>query len=164
MLRSELRLVIPGTPATKGSLKCVGQHGRHQLVEQLPTTGPWVDRVADAARKHLAARADVDPGQAVGVEVTVSIPRVKSHHGTGRNLGRLKASAPIHPTGHGTGDSDKYVRGILDALQAAGVLRDDAQVVEQSGRKAYVDPDALEGSDVLGHAGVVIRIYPIGAT
>lgn len=166
VLRTEITLTIPGTPAPKGSMKCIGARGkvRHQLVEQVDNT-EWRAHVEKCARLRLTAQQHhADTHQPIGVEITLTLKRPSSQMGQGRNAGRVKASAPPRPTTHGTGDTDKLARLILDALQSAGVLVDDAQVVELTARKAYVDPAETPGSDVLPYPGAVIRLYPIGAT
>jgi crossover junction endodeoxyribonuclease RusA len=161
VLTHEIRAVIPGHPAPKGSLKCVGgPKGRgHRLVEDNARTGPWREKIAGWLRKEWPADRRAADRQPVGAEVTVSIERPAGHYGTGRNAAVLKASAPRYPVSHATGDVDKHARLTLDALQDAGVLPDDCIVVELNVRKAYVGcpwtPDAL------GHAGVVIRVFPM---
>lgn len=161
MLTKEIRATIPGNPAPKGSLKCVGgPKGRgHRLVEDNARTAPWRKKIADGLRHHWPTNARADDRQPVGAEITLTIDRPANHYGTGRNATVLKPSAPRWPVGHNTGDIDKHARLVLDALQDAGVLPDDCIVVELNARKAYVGcrwtPDAL------GHAGVVIRVYPM---
>lgn len=76
---------------------------------------------------------------AVRVDATFFLARPKAHHGTGRNAGVVKASAPAFPVGRGVGDVDKYLRALLDALTGT-VLGDDAQVVDARARKVYCGP------------------------
>lgn len=156
MIDREYVLRMGGTPVPKGSLKCIGTRGGrgHQLIEDNDKTEGWRTEVARNARR-IPARADL--GQPVGVEITSTIARPAGHYGTGRNADRVKPSAPAHPTARGTGDSDKLARLVLDALQDAEVVHDDAQVVEVISRKAY--PEA-HTPDAMGAAGVTIRVYP----
>jgi Holliday junction resolvase RusA-like endonuclease len=162
MIAREVVVTIGGTPVGKGSLKCVGTRGarQHVLVEDNPRTQAWRDEIARAMR---AAEFEVaDQGQPIGIEISSTLPRPAGHYGTGRNSGGLRPSAPEHPVAHGTGDVDKLARLVLDALQDADVLADDAQVVEVLSRKAYPDEGGLVPlPDVLTHPGVRIRIYPI---
>lgn len=154
MIGREIVIVVPGRPAPKGSLKCVGRNGSHQLVEDNARTKPWrtvvgswAGRVVDKAGKR----------EAIGVEITSTIPRPYNQFGTGINAATLKDSAPPYPISTRTGDVDKLARLVLDALQDAGLLANDAQVVECTTRKAYPKtpvPDALD------EPGVVIRVYP----
>lgn len=160
MLTGEIRAVIPGHPAPKGSLKCIGgKGGGHRLIEDNKRTKPWRDTIAKALRAKWPTGQQAADRQAVGAEITFTIDRSTSHYGTGRNATTLKESAPRYPTGHNTGDLDKHARLVCDALQDAGVLPDDCIVVELNLRKAYVGcpwtPDAL------GHAGVVVRVFPM---
>lgn len=162
MLTSAIRVVIPGDPAPKGSLKCIGgAKGKgHRLIEDNARTKPWRDKIADATRHRLQPyRAAA--GQPIGAEVTFTLNRPRSHYGTGRNAGVLKMSAPAYPVSHSTGDVDKLLRLVLDALQDAEVLPDDCQVVDTTSRKRYI-ADGSYDPDVLAHPGVVIRLHPAG--
>lgn len=61
-------------------------------------------------------------------------PRPRGHFGTGRNIGKLKASAPPYPTT--TPDTLKLCRAVEDALKKV-IWRDDSQVCDHSIRKMY---------------------------
>lgn len=162
MLTTELVLTIPGKPATKGSLKCIGRVGKraHVLIEDHKSSKPWRDKVASGTRRAYPAGQRATAGQPVGAELSFTIERPQGHYGTGRNAGVLKPQhVGAHPVGQNTGDVDKLLRLVLDALQDADVLPDDAQVVETVARKAYVD--APGRPDVLPWPGVVVRLYPI---
>lgn len=164
MLTTGVRIVIPGDPAPKGSLKCIGgPKGKgHRLIEDNTRTKPWRDKVADVCRRRLE-KYRAAAGQPVGAEITFTLARPASHMGAGRNAGVVKTSAPAYPVSHSTGDVDKLLRLILDALQDADVLPDDCAVVETTSRKRYPEDESLD-PDVLAHPGVVVRLYPIGAT
>lgn len=156
MLTTEIRAVIPGNPAPKGSLRC-RRDPMHRLIEDNKNTKPWRDTIARWTRAKWPEGQRADAGQPVGAEVTFTIERPKYHYGTGRNAAVVKDSAPRYPWAKP--DIDKLGRLVLDALQDADVLPDDHQVVELNLRKAYVGcrwtPDAL------GHPGVVIRVFPM---
>ena len=155
-----------GTPATKGSMKCIGARGnvKHQLVEQLEKMlKPWRAVVVKAGLA-LPVTGLVGP---IGVELTVTIARPKSHYRTGRNAHLLRDSAPLWPSQEGTGDVDKYGRAVLDSLQkgkpsapGAGTMKTDAQVVQLIATKCY--PDTPGCPDQLDRPGAVIRIFPMG--
>lgn len=168
MLDHELYIVIPGRAAPKGSLKCVGGRGRHQLVEDNARSKGWRETVAGWVRRKWPTEQRAAKGQPVGAEITFTLDRPKSHYGTGRNAGQIKSQhVDALPVGHGTGDVDKLLRLVLDALQDTDVLPDDCAVVEALARKAYVDPNAVvDGAtdipDRLHYPGVVIRLYPYG--
>ncbi len=161
MIAIEWVLQLGGTPVPKGSLKCIGSRGarRHVLIEDNERTKPWRDDVARVAR-HLI-REHAAPGEAIGVEITSTLARPQLHYGTGRNAGQIRPGhKDAQPTGHGTGDVDKLARLVLDALQDATVLADDAQVIEVISRKAYAHPDPWV-PDGRTSPGITIRIYPI---
>jgi hypothetical protein len=165
VLTHEIRAVIPGHPLTKGSMKCIGRRGRvaHVLIESDDSGAKarWREFIATNTGRAWPAGQHAVKGQPLGAEITFTLDRPKSHYGTGRNAGKVKASyASAFPVGHDTGDIDKLLRLILDALQDAEVIPDDCAVVETLARKTYVS-SAVEVPDALGHPGVVIRLYPL---
>ncbi|GAA4075626.1 hypothetical protein GCM10023066_00900 [Nocardioides kongjuensis] len=165
MLTHEIRAVIPGHPLTKGSMKCVGRRGRvaHVLLESDDSGAKarWRAFIADSTRRGWPAGQQAVKGQPLGADITFTLDRPKSHYGTGRNAGKVKAAyTAAFPVGHDTGDVDKLLRLVLDALQDGDVIPDDCAVVDTLARKRYVDATSAE-PDVLGHPGVVIRLYPI---
>lgn len=110
MLDRELVITIPGDPAPKGSLKCIGRRGTrgHVLIEDNPASQPWRDKIAGLIRSKSPMPAARH--QAVAAEVTFTIGRPPSHYGTGRNVGKLKPSAPAHPVTRASYDVDKLLR------------------------------------------------------
>jgi crossover junction endodeoxyribonuclease RusA len=157
---------VYGLPKPKGSMKCIGARGtrKHVLVEQVDDGG-WRQQVAAMARRCVEERAD--PQQPIHVEITFTIPRPKSHFGTGANARKVKLGAQVWPSTHGTGDKDKLERLVLDALQDAGVLVNDAQVVSGFTEKQYDAPHPgqepwTRGGDVLDRPGATVRIRPLG--
>lgn len=153
---------VDGDPVPQGSMKCIGKRGKvkHQLVASSADVGPWRDRITAAAKRDYPGSGPVVrfPQYApVMIEITYSLPRPANHYGAGRNAGTVKPGAPAFPTAKGTGDIDKLERAVLDALTAAGVLHDDAQVVDVHHYKRYVAP-AQPGSDVRPEPGIVVRL------
>ena len=73
----------------------------------------------------------------VSVECIFHIQRPKGHHGTGKNAGTLKASAPEYHTIKP--DVDNYLKFVLDCLNGLA-WKDDGQVVEVWGWKVYGIP------------------------
>jgi len=144
--RASWAVKVYGTPAPKGSMKCVGGRGRHQLVNDNANTKPWQERVAEAAKVLVATYPDDMPLDGpVGVQVTTTLHRPKS------------VTRPW-PYVVGTGDTDKHYRAVLDGLADGGVLKNDVQVVQLAGGKAYPDSP---GNDQLERPGAFIRIYLI---
>lgn len=150
MLTAEIRIVIPGRPAPKGSLKCVGgRGGRHQLVEDNARTKPWREAIANAIRHQWPTDQHADPRQPLVAEITTSHARPDGHYGTGRNAHQLKPGAPVYVDKKP--DIDKLVRSTLDALTSADVLRDDAQVGRLVIDEVYAN----------GPSGACITIIPL---
>lgn len=142
---------IFGHPAPKGSLKCIGgKGGRHQLIEDNKATKPWRDRVHRAA-PHLTVDGQPWVGP-VGITLTFTLDRPKSVRPAARPWPSTKSP--------GHGDVDKLARTVLDGLEDAGVLSNDAQVCTLSTTKCY--PDTPDVVDQMDQPGVVIRIFPIG--
>jgi Holliday junction resolvase RusA-like endonuclease len=164
MLDHELVIVIPGRPTPKGSMKCVGRRGRvaHVSLEDDKSGRgkEWRRTLAMWVRRRWPSDQHAAPGQPLGAEITFTLPRPKSHYGTGRNAGVVKQRfVNALPIGHSTGDVDKLLRMVLDALQDTDVMPDDCAVIEALTRKTYVDGPALV-PDGLSYAGVVIRLFP----
>lgn len=71
----------------------------------------------------------------VQCQLNFTLPRPKSHFGTGRNADRLK---PNVPDWHGKKpDADNLAKAVMDAMSAAGVWQDDAQVSDLRVTKQY---------------------------
>lgn len=167
MLDRELVITIPGDPAPKGSLKCIGRRGRvaHNLVEDNEKSTPWREKIVWLLKSKRGRWTPAAHHQPIAAEVTFTLARPPSQYGQGRNSKRVLPSAPAYPTAKGTGDVDKLLRLVLDALEDAGVLDNDAQIIEVTTRKEYVlaeviDPSHPVAGDVLPYPGVRIRLYP----
>jgi Holliday junction resolvase RusA-like endonuclease len=137
---SALTFTVIGHPEPAGSKKAFVNRktGRAQVVDANRKSAPWKQQVAGL----VASQA---PEQLLGpvfLELTFVMHRPKSHFGSGKNAGVLKASAPNYPAVRP--DTTKLVRGVEDALTEAGLWRDDAQVVEQLARKLYGSPERVE--------------------
>lgn len=138
---AELVITVAGTPAPQGSKDFF----RGRPVESSKLVKPWRAAVAGAVLAHRANRHLRGP---LAVDAVFLLTRPKSHYGTGRNASALRGDAPEYPAVRP--DLDKYARGLLDALQLAGVMDDDGQVADLTARKRYVLPGLL--------AGAVVRI------
>ena len=128
--------LVLGRPVPQGSMRpIVSQSTGRAFVKQSPPLAVWRADVAEAARR---AGVSLEAGP-VALGAVFSFPRPKGHMGTGRNAGRLRASAPARPINRAQGDVDKLLRAVLDALSGVAYL-DDSQVVEiASARKRYCD-------------------------
>ncbi len=142
---------VYGLPEPQGSMTCKAKHVAKANLQ--PTNEPalklWRALVEKAGRA-LPVSGLVGP---VGVEVTLTVAKP-------RTVTRDWPSKKANQKGVG-GDVDKLARAVLDALEASGVIENDAQVVELTARKCY--PTSPGATDRLDRPGAVIRIYPIGA-
>jgi crossover junction endodeoxyribonuclease RusA len=117
-----LRVTVIGTPAPQGSKRHVGGG---VMVESSKAVAPWRDAVAYAA--CLAANQAepwVPEEGPVAVVVTFWLTRPKS--------APKRRTLPDRKP-----DLDKLARSTLDALTTAGVIVDDARIVELTCRKLY---------------------------
>ena len=137
---------VHGLPAPQGSKRHVG---RGVMVESSKRVKPWRGAVKAAAESAMWAwekRRPLEAGVSrawepltgpVSVTVTFRFPRAASHYGTGRNAASLRADAPTRPADKQRGDLEKLIRSTHDALTAAGVWVDDAQVVHVDATKCW---------------------------
>ena len=123
--------VVFGTPAPQGS-KTLTRYG---MREANKGTRPWREAVAWHAAEAMVGR-ELLTGP-LALEATFWFPRPKSHYGTGRNLGVVKATAQLYVAT--TPDLDKLLRAISDAMSGI-VYRDDAQIARSLARKRYGKP------------------------
>lgn len=140
-----LRITIPGTPITQGSMKAFARGGRAVVThDKGPALNHWRSRVTLEARRAWGRQAALDGP--VAVTLLFRLERPAGHYGTGRNAGKLKPSAPALP--HVKPDLDKLIRAILDALTQARVWADDSRVCRLTTEKVYATPGEVAGVDV----------------
>ena len=133
---------VVGTPRPKGSLK---SYGKGRMVESIEGSPDWRRAVAETS--HIAIKETEDGGLRVGYPfdgpVVVNV----------RLFFKKPVSAPknreILPSTRATGDSDKHARNIFDALQDAGVIKDDAQIVDHWVSKRYCRQGQVPGAQIL---------------
>jgi len=105
-----------GQPAPQGSKTIM----RGRLVEANKKLPAWRKAVQEAAEQ-----VEFYSEEPLEVLITFYLPRPKT----------VKRKHPaVKP------DIDKLIRGTLDPLTQAGVIKDDALVVEVSARKEYCEP------------------------
>jgi Holliday junction resolvase RusA-like endonuclease len=153
-----LTFFAAGHAKTKGSLdlmKTAG--GRTYARESVDPEGKWRTAVAVAAVEAMTGKRpavtsyrnltdEMRPAlpiagkdMAVAVSLVFWLPAPRGAQAT--------AQGPVR---HGTGDLDKLTRLVLDALQDAGVIEDDACVVRVAAAKDWALPDFgdVPGCDV----------------
>lgn len=136
-----MRIIVYGSPAPQGSKKFVGlakSTGRGILVESSKKVKPWRQDVKAAGLAVRNGAAPLD-GPLV-VRMVFTLPKPKSAPKSRRTWADRKP------------DLSKLARSTEDALTDAGVLADDARIVEYE-RLAKVfpheDPEALEAPGVI---------------
>jgi hypothetical protein len=144
-LRPLLHVRVLGTPRPKGSLKFVT---KSYAKEQVAGSPDWRSAVASVANGAISCQCPencgaLNPGFPYDGPVKVLV-RLEFLRPKGAKDGAL-------PSTRNTGDIDKHMRNIFDALQDAGVLKDDAQIVDQCSSKRY---------STTGVAGAVITVWP----
>lgn len=130
---------IPGVSSKSGKMFVREQSGK--------TLNTWRKDVKDAA---LVARGvpdpSVNPAESIpeGAHDNAPIPTFTEAVRLVVNFFHPRpASVPVKKRKHPTvaPDLDKEVRGVGDALKAAGVYKDDSQICEIRATKRYVDAD-----------------------
>ena len=143
---NEIFIPVIGIPAPQGSKRHVG-HGI--MIENSKRVKPWRQDVKEAALNHYQGEV-ID--QAVEIEIIFIFARPKSHFGTGKNLRKLKPSAPIFVTSKGIGDIDKLQRSTYDALSESSggnVLKDDSLIVQNRNSKRYCVAGENPGAKII---------------
>jgi Holliday junction resolvase RusA-like endonuclease len=150
-------ITVAGTPVPQGSLTPMISRstGRVMVINKDARLATWRNSIVAAAieaqPEQAVTRGLTFPlGGPIAADVEFTMPRPQNHYGTGKNAGRVKASAPIFPAR--MPDIDKLLRAILDALTVAQVWADDGQVVTCIARKRYGE-----------QPGVRISVAPINA-
>lgn len=119
-----------GKPATQGS-KVRTKFG---MRDDNPNLKPWRDNVRAAAREKLAF---------YGVERIEGPVTVRLRFSFDRPLSAPKRTR-TWPITRGSGDLDKLIRAVFDAITDSGTWRDDSQVVDLRARKGWCgDEDEL---------------------
>lgn len=144
---------VAGTPKPQGSKRAFafkrsdGSLGATVKESAGDSLKVWRARVREVATR-MAQDSVVVPyprGEPVDVEVVFYLARPKSHFGTGRNAGRVKASAPTRPVTQP--DVDKLLRAVLDALTGP-MYETDSQVVKVITSKEYADGMLPPGASI----------------
>ena len=130
---------VPGVPVSKGSAKAFVHRTTKRVVvmqDNRDRQKPWASAITYAAAESAVQHKHKINGCGVSVALHFTMPRPRSHYGTGRNSQAVKPSAPLRHTVKP--DLDKLVRTVLDAL--TGVLwNDDSQVTQLTAFKKYGD-------------------------
>lgn len=127
ILTNTIDFWVQGTPAPKGSKRHVGGGRMIESSKKLPA---WMQAVKLQAAKNRR-RSPIDGPAAVRMDFY--LPRPK----------RPRYEAPaVKP------DCDKLARSILDALEAAGILKNDSRVTHLEATKHYADNHNPAGAHI----------------
>ena len=132
---SSVSFFVPGIPATGGSKRAFVNHhtGKVAVMDDCKRNKDW--RAVVALKAHMAMVQQRMFTGPVAVFMNFTLPRPKSHYGTGRNAHTLKRTAEW---AHHTTKPDvlKLARSTEDAL--TGICwADDSQTVRLSLSKEY---------------------------
>ena len=146
-----LSFEVRGIPAPQGSKSFRGMHGGKPVMTESggQKLKDWRTAVRVDCVDAMRAAGVTGWSDTVAVHITFLMPRPKSHYRTGKHANELRPLAPIwcgkRP------DIDKLIRATLDALTAAGIYADDANVAELAVGKRYAN----------GHPGALIMVRPL---
>jgi len=102
--------------------------GVHTYSAQAAEEGRWILEAQQQVKKPLAGP--------LTLSLVFAMPRPKHHYGTGKNLGKLKDSAPLWHTGKP--DLDNLAKFVKDCLNGVA-WQDDSQVCRLVAQKVYSD-------------------------
>ena len=148
----EFAFSVYGTPAPQGSKRFVGhaKSGRGIMVESSKAVKPWREAVKYAAIEamglHTAGGATVQLAGPLRLAVTFTLPKPKSAPKKRRTYPDRKP------------DLSKLVRSTEDGLVDAGIIEDDARIIDCIAAKVYPN----EGLNALASPGARIAICAAG--
>ena len=127
ILSNTIDFWVRGTPAPKGSKRHVGGGRMIESSKKLPA---WMQAVKLQAAKNRPS-SPIDSPAAVRMDFYLPEPQ--------RPLYEVPAVKP---------DLDKLIRSILDALEAAGILKNDSRVTHLEATKHYADNHNPAGAHI----------------
>ncbi len=125
---------VPGIPIPQGSMRGFVRGGKAIVTSDNLRLRSW--RADVAAVLQAARNGHAQLTGPVNVWLSFFLPRPQSHYGKRG----IRHSAPARPIG-ARDDLDKLCRAVLDAATAAGVWRDDGQVVYITADKSWADDE-----------------------
>jgi len=161
----KFNVCVQGQPGTQGSMDAIPYHkadGKLGVrVQHRKTTkrklDNWRSDVKAAVERVLAIPGYEWPGPMEGplqLVVTFTVPAVKQPRRVRWGSGLVE----YVPWPFTRPDLDKYLRAVCDALTAAGVWLDDAQVVDARVTKVYPDTPI---TGAMATPGATIGVYQI---
>lgn len=142
-----ITLVVYGQPAPQGSKRFVGvKNGRGVMIESSKKVRPWRQDVKRAAEEARSSAGSLPLDGPLSVRMVFTVPKPASSPKRRRTFPMRKP------------DLSKLIRSTEDALVDAGLIADDARIVQYE-RVAKVFPG--EDREALESPGVRIEISQI---
>jgi len=134
MTRPSVTVIVAGVPVTQGSMRA-GVVAGHAVVRHAngAKIDIWRSRIVDAVHRQLGEQFELMTGP-VRLSASFRLPRTSS-------VPKVKRTWPV---GRRSGDTDKYLRCLGDALTGS-VIVDDCQIVDASVTKDWTNPGAQPG-------------------
>lgn len=133
MLNNSITIYVPGHPRPQGSKKAFRRGQKIVMVESCTALHDWRSSVAYHAAQVRPEKLIDD---AVWMKIDFSLPRPRNHYRTGAHSHLLRAVAPPRPISHQSGDLDKLIRTICDALTGI-IYTDDSLIAHINCSKSY---------------------------
>lgn len=150
----DLRVEVLGTPVPQGSIRSLGK-GRPSVHANADRLLPWRERVQSAIEAAIRERVrwpnlggPFPLTGPVAIDATFTMPKPKS-------APKKRRTFPITRP-----DGDKLLRAIGDALQAAGAVKDDSQIIQYFCRKVFPN-EAPQSQPV---PGLYLFVYTVAAS
>jgi Holliday junction resolvase RusA-like endonuclease len=126
----QIREFVHGIPKPQPRPRAYSRGGKAGVYNP-GTADDWKKAIKLMMKQHKGTFGD----NPIMLSMTFHLPRPKSHYGTGKNMNKLKPSAPLNHTQKP--DVDNMVKAVMDAITDVGVWKDDSQVVSLSADKYW---------------------------
>lgn len=120
-------VVVAGVPVTQGSMRAFVVNGRARVTHSSSKVDIWRRSIVDATARQLGEDIELFSGP-VRLSAAFRLPRPKNTPKRRRTW----------PTGHRSGDLDKFLRLLGDALTGV-LIDDDSRIVEACVSKEWAE-------------------------
>ena len=126
----DIEFEIPGEP------QALKRHRSFKMGDRISQYDPSKGDKADFLAKVMQHKPDIPFDEPLYLKLGFYFSRPKGHYGTGKNAGKLKASAPEYHTK--VPDSDNLTKFVCDSLNKV-FWRDDSIIAALNVTKKYTD-------------------------
>jgi Holliday junction resolvase RusA-like endonuclease len=145
LIGPELCVQVLGQPVPQGSIRSLGK-GRPSIHSNAERLLPWRERLQTAIEDAIREQHGQFPlAGPVAIDATFTMLKPKS-------APKRRRTFPITRP-----DGDKLLRAVGDALQNAGAMKDDSQIVQYHSRKVYPN----EAPQALHVPGLYLFVYTV---